>query len=212
MLPWLPLILLWLLLPQAIVAWDVKSSKTRLHHPLAAKSRAFVSSLRGRVGLSGLFSSAPAVHFVAQPLVSAGAEGGANWTGRVHVTSFGADPSGQRDSSAAIQLAINAAWTIGAAAGVNMTAEGGPDLGGVIVDFDSGHYLLRQPLTLPSSGGGNIVFTSGALHADTVHFPASRYLLELPVITAERHALRFRWLTFENIEFDASHHAAGGVM
>ena len=47
-----------------------------------------------------------------------------------------------------------------------------PDLGGRALDFCGGHYLLDQPIYFPATGGGNIVFTNGALHASSA-FPTA---------------------------------------
>lgn len=190
----------------------------RYSHPLLSRGRASVSALRGKVGLAGLrqhqwYPPSPSKEdaFADAPLLGA-AEGllQGNWTGRIHVTAFGADPSGRRDSSPAIQRALDAAWALGSQAGLNLSSYGGPDLGGIVVDFDGGHYTLSAPLVLPKAGGGNLWISNGALHADG-GFPAGRFLLEFPVIAAVRHTLRFRYLTFENMEFDAAQRAAGGV-
>lgn len=88
-----------------------------------------------------------------------------------------------------------------------------PDLGGLVVDFVGGHYLLAAPLTLPTAGGGNIVFANGALHADPARFPPARFLLEAASIVDPPSAMfRYRDLHFRNMEFDAAQRAAGGLL
>jgi len=69
-----------------------------------------------------------------------------------HVTDYGADPTGATDATAAINKAIADAFR----PPTNATMTGGiPDLGGAEVHLDGGTYLIKGPLTLPASGGGN---------------------------------------------------------
>lgn len=69
-----------------------------------------------------------------------------------HVTDYGADPTGAADATAAISKAIADAFR----PPTNATMTGGiPDLGGAEVHLDGGTYLIKGPLTLPASGGGN---------------------------------------------------------
>lgn len=95
------------------------------------------------------------------------------------VTSFGADPTGKVDSSAAIRAAINKAWSIGEASGWNFTY--GPDLGGIVIDLEGGQYLLESPVQWPGRPGGNLVVQHGSLHAGA-SFPAGGYLFQLDAI------------------------------
>jgi hypothetical protein len=69
-----------------------------------------------------------------------------------HVTDYGADPTGAADATDAINKAIADAFRPPS----NATMTGGiPDLGGAEVHLDGGTYLIKGPLTLPASGGGN---------------------------------------------------------
>jgi polygalacturonase len=70
-----------------------------------------------------------------------------------HVTDYGADPTGGADATAAINSAIADAFRRPS----NATMTGGiPDLGGAEIHLDGGSYLLKGPLSLPASGGGNL--------------------------------------------------------
>ncbi|KAF0894501.1 hypothetical protein E2562_039278 [Oryza meyeriana var. granulata] len=92
-----------------------------------------------------------------------------------HVTDYGADPTGGADATAAINKAIADAFRRPS----NATMTGGiPDLGGAEIHLDGGSYLLKGPLTLPASGGGNFKIHSGSLRAAD-DFPTDRYLIEL---------------------------------
>lgn len=74
-----------------------------------------------------------------------------------HVTDYGADPTGAADATAAISNAIADAFR----PPTNATMTGGiPDLGGAEVHLDGGTYLIKGPLTLPASGGGNFKVTA----------------------------------------------------
>lgn len=92
-----------------------------------------------------------------------------------HVTDYGADPTGGADATAAINKAIADAFRPAS----NATMTGGiPDLGGAEIHLDGGTYLVKGPLTLPASGGGNFNIHSGTLRAAD-DFPTDRYLIEL---------------------------------
>lgn len=71
-----------------------------------------------------------------------------------HVTSYGGDPTGKTDSTAALLGALSAALQ-GPSDGSLM--EGLTNLGGVQVNLDGGNYLISQPLRLPSAGVGNLL-------------------------------------------------------
>eukprot|EP00039_Didymoeca_costata_P000731 m.47038 g.47038 ORF g.47038 m.47038 type:complete len:520 (+) comp10443_c0_seq1:159-1718(+) len=127
----------------------------------------------------------------------------------------GIDTTGQKDSTAVIQSLIDDVWktrssnySILNSSGVSFL----PDLGGTTIDFCGGHYLLESPLTYPSSGGGNIVLSNGALHAG-VNFPkfGDRFLLEIDKINNTDKNFRYKYLTMLNMEFDANRIAFGGV-
>ncbi|KAG9439034.1 hypothetical protein H6P81_019199 [Aristolochia fimbriata] len=97
-------------------------------------------------------------------------------SGRVYgVTSYGADPTGESDSTDAILRAISDAFQ---ARGGRDLMPGIPDLGGSQVHLEGGTYKISRPLRFPSSGGGNFMIHGGSIRASD-DFPADGYLIEL---------------------------------
>jgi len=70
------------------------------------------------------------------------------------VTDYNADPTGQYDSTRALQNTINQAFSV---ATKHELVPGIPDLGGVEIHLEGGDYLISSPLEFPSKGGGNLV-------------------------------------------------------
>jgi hypothetical protein len=104
---------------------------------------------------------------------------------------FGADPTGQHDSSAAFRAVIAYVWAAGRVGSNSSFEHGLTDLGGVVIDLAGGTYMLDEPLLLPSQGGGNLNIQDGTLRAGkgfpgkvepskpSSHRPtAGRYLIE----------------------------------
>ncbi|KAL2613428.1 hypothetical protein R1flu_025120 [Riccia fluitans] len=104
-----------------------------------------------------------------------GLEAGFYYSRVFYVTDNGADPSGQKDSTDALQKTINDAFAVGSSHDLD---PGIPDLGGVEVHLEGGEYLISFPLQLPASGGGNVVIHGGTLRANA-SFPTGHYLLEM---------------------------------
>lgn len=77
------------------------------------------------------------------------------------VTSYGADPTGNSDSTEAILEAIGDA--IANASSINNNnkekslMQGITDLGGVHIDLQGGSYLVSRPVRLPAARFGNLV-------------------------------------------------------
>lgn len=71
-----------------------------------------------------------------------------------HVTSYGADPSGNSDSTEALLAAI-----ADAAKGPSEghLIEGIKNLGGAQVNLEGGNYLISKSLQLPVAGVGNLM-------------------------------------------------------
>ncbi|KAK9156154.1 hypothetical protein Sjap_003634 [Stephania japonica] len=91
------------------------------------------------------------------------------------VTAYGADPTGQSDSTNAILGAISDAFQ---APSNRVLIEGIVDLGGAEIHLEGGTYLISQPLGMPSSGAGNFMIHGGSLRASD-DFPTDRYLIEI---------------------------------
>lgn len=70
------------------------------------------------------------------------------------MTDYNADPTGQYDSTRALQTAINKAFEV---ATKHELLPGISDLGGVEIHLEGGEYLISYPLQFPSKGGGNLV-------------------------------------------------------
>jgi len=88
-----------------------------------------------------------------------------------------------------------------------------PDLGGLRFDLCGAHYLVSKPLHFPAGGGGNFYLSGGSIHADPEVFPEDDFVVQvdgLPINSA--HAVRYRYLTFENLELDGAHRAAGCLL
>ncbi|KAK6931895.1 Pectate lyase superfamily protein [Dillenia turbinata] len=92
-----------------------------------------------------------------------------------HVTSYGADPTGNADSTDAILKAISDAF---ASSSDGFLMDGIVNLGGAQIDLDGGNYLVNRPLRFPATGAGNVVLKGGSLHASD-EFPTDGYLIDL---------------------------------
>ncbi|XP_062186190.1 polygalacturonase QRT3-like [Phragmites australis] len=121
-----------------------------------------------------------------------------------HVTDYGADPTGGADATAAINKAIADAFSPPS----NGTMTGGiPDLGGAEVHLDGGTYLIKGPLTLPASGGGNFKIHSGSLRASD-DFPTDRYLIELSAKGGGR-SYDYEYATLRDLMLDCNYRGGG---
>ncbi|XP_062226712.1 polygalacturonase QRT3-like [Phragmites australis] len=121
-----------------------------------------------------------------------------------HVTDYGADPTGAADATAAIKRAIADAFRPPS----NGTMTGGiPDLGGAEVHLDGGTYLVKGPLTLPASGGGNFKIHSGSLRASD-DFPTDRYLIELSATGGGR-SYDYEYATLRDLMLDCNYRGGG---
>ncbi|WOG84810.1 hypothetical protein DCAR_0103995 [Daucus carota subsp. sativus] len=92
-----------------------------------------------------------------------------------HVTAYGADPTGQSDSTDAILRAIADAVR---GPGNGEMMRGIVNLGGVRIDLEGGIYKISRPLRLPVAGRGNLMIHGGTLRASD-NFPTDGYLIDL---------------------------------
>lgn len=95
------------------------------------------------------------------------------------------------------------------------------DCGGATLDLAGGTYLLSSPVVLPA--GGNMRVAGGSLRASAA-FPKDRWLLELsqnclwrctPEVDCKfwnTSTLCHEDITVENVYFDSSHVASGGLL
>lgn len=87
------------------------------------------------------------------------------------MTAYGADPTGEKDSTDAILGAIADAVQ---GPGNGELMKGIVNLGGVRIDLDGGIYTISHPLRLPIAGRGNLMvnlLTPGYYFFNIVHFP-----------------------------------------
>ncbi len=64
--------------------------------------------------------------------------------------SFGADPTGQRDSTQALQMAVAAVLDSWHERGSHNMSAPVKDLGGITLDLQGGTYLTSEPLHFPA--------------------------------------------------------------
>ncbi|KAL8113438.1 polygalacturonase QRT3-like [Apium graveolens] len=106
---------------------------------------------------------------------SASATSGTARAREYHVTTYGADPTGEKDSTDAILGAIADAVQ---GPGNGELMKGIVNLGGVRINLDGGIYKISHPLRLPIAGRGNLMIHGGTLRASD-DFPKDGYLIDL---------------------------------
>ncbi|RAL53504.1 unnamed protein product [Cuscuta campestris] len=128
-------------------------------------------------------------------------------SGRVYgVTSYGADPSGEEDSTGAIMEAIRDALN-GPSEGFLFA--GIRNLGGARIDLQGGTYVVSRPLNFPLPGRGNLIIHGGTLKASE-NFPAEGYLLDLsPTTSGGGPAYNYEFITFKDILLDSNFRGGG---
>ncbi|KAF8400154.1 hypothetical protein HHK36_013450 [Tetracentron sinense] len=120
----------------------------------------------------------------------------------LHVTAYGADPTGKLDSTEALQRAIEDAFrdpTDG------FLMEGIADLGGIQVRLDGGTYKISRPLRLPPTSAGNLMIHGGSLRASD-DFPTDGYLIEL---WASSFSVAYEDITLKDLMVDCNHRGGG---
>ncbi|KAL1538480.1 Polygalacturonase qrt3 [Salvia divinorum] len=120
-----------------------------------------------------------------------------------HVTSYGADPTGQNDSTDAVLKAITDALN-GPAKGALF--EGIANLGGARVNLDGGNYLISRPLLFPVSGRGNLAIHGGSLTASN-DFPADGFLIDLS--SSSNSAYNYEFTTLRDLYLDSNYRGGG---
>jgi hypothetical protein len=129
---------------------------------------------------------------------------------------FGADPTGAKDSTQALQAAMQA--LLASRGPRHAMASNITDLGGATLDLSGGSYLISAPLVIPPLYG-NAQIIGGTLRASAA-FPPERFLVEigsatcvprLPSGQADVQGSCGQFFNLNEILFDAAHVAAGGV-
>ncbi|KAA0053667.1 polygalacturonase QRT3-like [Cucumis melo var. makuwa] len=92
-----------------------------------------------------------------------------------HVVAYGADPTGESDSTEAIEKAISDAFEYPTDGHL---MKGILDLGGSQLHLDGGTYKISRPLRLPDTSAGNFMIHGGSLRASE-SFPSNGHLIEL---------------------------------
>ncbi|XP_047154448.1 polygalacturonase QRT3-like [Vigna umbellata] len=120
------------------------------------------------------------------------------------VTSYGADPTGNSDSTEALLAAIE-----DAAKGPNegFLMQDIKDLGGAQVHLEGGKYLISKPLQLPQPGIGNFMIHGGTIRASN-NFPSDGYLIDLST-TGERNSYNYEYITLKDLLLDSNFRGGG---
>ncbi|XP_061366706.1 polygalacturonase QRT3 [Gastrolobium bilobum] len=131
------------------------------------------------------------------------------------VTSYGADPTGNSDSTEALLAAIADAVK-GTSEGYLM--EGISDLGGAQINLEGGNYLISQPLQLPVSGVGNLMIHGGTIRASN-NFPEDGYIIDLSTSSNENNGengknspssfYNYEYMTLKDLLLDSNFRGGG---
>lgn len=138
------------------------------------------------------------------------------------VTSYGADPTGENDSTAALLQAISDAFK-GPSDGVLI--EGIANLGGARIDLEGGNYLIGRPLRFPAAGAGNLLIHGGTLKASN-DFPTDGYLIDLSTSSSPSQkenynessidaqldsspSYNYEYITFRDLMLDSNYRGGG---
>eukprot|EP00055_Hartaetosiga_balthica_P010730 m.46832 g.46832 ORF g.46832 m.46832 type:complete len:512 (+) comp7289_c0_seq1:185-1720(+) len=159
-------------------------------------------------GRNALMPSTPTL---LSPSPSLGSSVGDNSGGHeINPVEFGADPTGEKDSTAAFQACVAAMLNRTNKSNVTM-AINIFDLGGVTLNLHGGQYLISQPIVIPPYFG-NAHIVQGTLRASK-SFPSDRYLIEIGDSTCEGGGQGScnEFINIRDMMLDASHTSAGGV-
>ncbi|XP_004487915.1 polygalacturonase QRT3-like [Cicer arietinum] len=131
---------------------------------------------------------------------------GMNQTREYRVTSYGADPTGNLDSTEAILAAI-----ADAANGVSEgnLLEGIRNLGGAQINLEGGNYLISRSLKLPEAGVGNLMIHGGTIKASD-NFPEEGYIIDLsPSSNSSSSSYNFEYITLKDLLLDSKYRGGG---
>lgn len=128
-----------------------------------------------------------------------------------HVTSYGADPTGNSDSTEALLAAIEDA-TKGPSEGYLI--EGIRDLGGAQVNLEGGCYLISRPLKMPVARVGNLMIHGGTIRVSD-DFPPNSYIIDLSTSSNEGNrdssssSYNFEFITIKDLLLDSNFRGGG---
>ncbi|KAI4297833.1 hypothetical protein L6164_037698 [Bauhinia variegata] len=127
------------------------------------------------------------------------------------LTAYGADPTGNSDSTQAILQAIADASKD---KNGDELMQGITDLGGAQINLQGGNYLISQPLQLPATGVGNLMIHGGTIKASD-NFPADGYLIDLSDNPNNKNgdsssSYNYEYITLKDLLLD-SNYKGGGI-
>lgn len=125
--------------------------------------------------------------------------------------SFGGDPTGKTDATAALQSCVQAVLAHGAR-GTEPMASGIRNLGGATIDLGGGTFNISEPLVFPELVG-NFQIVRGTLRAGP-GFPADSYLIEVGNHSCmpDNQKVCNEFININEMFLDCSHVAAGGII
>ncbi|XAR56080.1 Polygalacturonase [Bertholletia excelsa] len=129
-----------------------------------------------------------------------------------HVTSYGADPTGKRDSIEALEQAILDAFEQATDSGgiEAKLMQGIANLGGAQIDLEGGTYSISRSLQLPATGVGNFMIHGGTLKA-LEGFPADGYLIDIAAPSSSNdQEYNSEYVTLRDLMLD-SNFMGGGI-
>ncbi|KAJ1382332.1 Pectin lyase fold/virulence factor [Sesbania bispinosa] len=126
------------------------------------------------------------------------------------VTSYGADPTGNSDSTEAL-LAALADAAKGPSKGFLLKDI--KDLGGAQIDLQGGSYLISRPLQLPVAGVGNLMIHGGSIRASD-NFPSNGHLIDLSNSGESKkgstsQSYNYEYITFKDLLLDSNYRGGG---
>lgn len=128
----------------------------------------------------------------------------------IYPVDYGADPTGQTDSSFAFRSCISALLKRGVA-NQNLSDEI-INLGGATIDLEGGYYVISSPLIIPIKFG-NFRIIGGTIRASN-YFPHHSYILQIGNATecSNSQASCNENFALENLMLDCNHNAIGAVL
>mmetsp|Transcript_19389 Transcript_19389/g.38744 ORF Transcript_19389/g.38744 Transcript_19389/m.38744 type:complete len:477 (-) Transcript_19389:46-1476(-) len=129
----------------------------------------------------------------------------------VDVRDYGADASGQTDSTEAVLKAVTDLLSTDGKSDKKM-ASGIADLGGITLDLAGGVYLMSKPIVIPILVG-NIHFIDGTLRASS-NFNPAWHLVHIGNTTCapDNQKSCNEFISFTDVMFDSNFRSAGGAI